>query len=175
MSSGLERAAYSDTTVLIEGARTDLTPNTLTSLGGGSAMDSSAGRRGFGYDPWTSNHTSVLLLTDNGTSAFANTSGVSFLDSNSSTVTTAPGPSLHDYTIFTVAYYMNRYYLWVIFAFGFPGNIVSFITVLRMKPFTSPTGYVAALALVDNACLVFKVGSNSTGETAVFSVNTIKF
>ncbi|RUS80830.1 hypothetical protein EGW08_011411, partial [Elysia chlorotica] len=52
---------------------------------------------------------------------------------------------------------MNRYYLWVYFAFGFPGNIVSFLTILHMKPFSSPTIYVAALALVDNSCLVFKM------------------
>ncbi|GFN94690.1 thyrotropin-releasing hormone receptor [Plakobranchus ocellatus] len=64
---------------------------------------------------------------------------------------------LDAYTLYRVALYINRYYLWVVFAFGFPGNIVSFLTIVHMKPFTSPTIYVAALALVDNSCLLVKV------------------
>lgn len=66
-------------------------------------------------------------------------------------------PALVPYTLFHIAYFLNRYYLWIVFAFGFPGNIVSFVTILRMKPFTSPTRYVATLAFVDNVCLVCKL------------------
>ena len=67
------------------------------------------------------------------------------------------GNPLEAFTVYWIALYINRYYLWVVFAFGFPGNIVSFLTILHMKPFSSPTIYVAALALVDNSCLVFKM------------------
>ncbi|GFR84922.1 thyrotropin-releasing hormone receptor [Elysia marginata] len=75
-------------------------------------------------------------------------------------MTTIEPPSvnpLEPYTLYRIATYINRYYLWVIFAFGFPGNIVSFMTILHMKPFSSPTIYVAALALVDNSCLLIKM------------------
>lgn len=76
-----------------------------------------------------------------------------------SNITTTEMPffvEMKKYTIFVVAHAINRYYLWVIFAFGFPGNIVSFITILRMKPVSSPTVYVAAVAFVDNFCLLVK-------------------
>ncbi|CAG5118532.1 unnamed protein product, partial [Candidula unifasciata] len=76
--------------------------------------------------------------------------------SNTSATTVNPFISLKQYTIFKVAHAINNYYLWVVFAFGFPGNIVSFITILRMKPVSSPTVYVAAVAFVDNMCLLFK-------------------
>ena len=81
-------------------------------------------------------------------------------DSPISDLTTMASPEknpLEAFTVYWIALYINRYYLWVVFAFGFPGNIVSFLTILHMKPFSSPTIYVAALALVDNSCLVFKM------------------
>ncbi|KAK6971122.1 green-sensitive opsin, partial [Biomphalaria glabrata] len=64
---------------------------------------------------------------------------------------------LEQYGVFWAAFYLHKYYLWVIFAFGFPGNIVSFITILRMKPLSSPIIYVAAVAFVDNSCLLCKI------------------
>ncbi|GFS19121.1 thyrotropin-releasing hormone receptor [Elysia marginata] len=79
------------------------------------------------------------------------------LSGNMTTTETPFVNPLEPYTLYRIATYINRYYLWVIFAFGFPGNIVSFMTILHMKPFSSPTVYVAALALVDNSCLLVKM------------------
>lgn len=97
-----------------------------------------------GSDSWDTN--TVSLLLHNATTY-------------SSNLTTVYDPfgKLKQFTIFRVAYFLNQYYLWVVFAFGFPGNIVSFITILRMKPVTSPTMYVAAVAFMDNTCLVCKI------------------
>ncbi|CAG5132230.1 unnamed protein product [Candidula unifasciata] len=79
------------------------------------------------------------------------------LHQGSSNRSTKFDPELEKYVLFHVAYFLNSYYLWIVFAFGFPGNIVSFMTILRMKPFTSPTRYVATLAFVDNVCLLCKI------------------
>nr|KAG5686846.1 hypothetical protein BaRGS_029891 [Batillaria attramentaria] len=64
---------------------------------------------------------------------------------------------LEAYDLFWVAYYINAYYLIVIFVIGFPGNLLSFITILRMKPYSSPSLCVATLAVVDNLCLLVKL------------------
>ncbi|XP_071102808.1 sex peptide receptor-like isoform X2 [Haliotis cracherodii] len=53
--------------------------------------------------------------------------------------------------------YINNYYLWAIFAFGFPGNVASVITIIRMQRITTSTFYVAVLAVVDNCAIVFKL------------------
>ncbi|XP_059166042.1 green-sensitive opsin-3-like [Physella acuta] len=79
------------------------------------------------------------------------------LPTNQTTLNNSLSEEFKTLPLYIAARYINLYYLWVIFAFGFPGNIFSFITILRMKPLTSPTGYVAAVAFVDNACLLFKV------------------
>ncbi|KAK6180456.1 hypothetical protein SNE40_012607 [Patella caerulea] len=52
---------------------------------------------------------------------------------------------------------IEKYYIWVIFMIGFPGNIASLVTIIRMKPVTSLTCYVALLAVVDNLTLVVKL------------------
>ncbi|CAL1533919.1 unnamed protein product [Lymnaea stagnalis] len=87
----------------------------------------------------------------------ATVANVTAVWTNSTVSRYGPYGPLEEFGFFWAAWYMNKYYLWVIFAFGFPGNIVSFITILRMKPFTSPTVYVAAVAFVDNTCLLCKV------------------
>ncbi|XP_076455670.1 rhodopsin-like [Babylonia areolata] len=58
---------------------------------------------------------------------------------------------------FWVAYYINKYYLTVISAVGFPGNFLSLITILKMKPRSHPSIYVAVLAVTDNLCLAAKM------------------
>ncbi|XP_050418795.1 probable G-protein coupled receptor B0563.6 [Patella vulgata] len=52
---------------------------------------------------------------------------------------------------------IQKYYIWVIFFVGFPGNLASLATIIRMKPVTSLTCYVALLAIVDNTTLVIKL------------------
>ncbi|XP_050407375.1 FMRFamide receptor-like [Patella vulgata] len=76
--------------------------------------------------------------------------------------TTTPSPygkygPVEQFKIFWAAYYINLYYLWVIFAIGFPGNLASFITILRMPPLTSSTAYVAVLAAVDTLAIIDKL------------------
>ncbi|ESP02781.1 hypothetical protein LOTGIDRAFT_156726 [Lottia gigantea] len=66
------------------------------------------------------------------------------------------GP-LEEFKIFWAAVYINLYYLWVIFAIGFPGNMASIITILRMPPLTSSTAYVAVLAAVDTLAIIDKL------------------
>ncbi|XP_046552125.1 FMRFamide receptor-like isoform X1 [Haliotis rubra] len=61
------------------------------------------------------------------------------------------------HTMLKVAIYINNYYLWVIFAVGFPGNIASVITIFRMQRVTTSTFYVAVLAVTDCCAIVFKL------------------
>ncbi|XP_046367889.2 thyrotropin-releasing hormone receptor-like [Haliotis rufescens] len=53
--------------------------------------------------------------------------------------------------------YLNNYYLWVIFAIGFPGNCASVVTIIRMQKLTTSTFYVAFLAVADNLAIVQKL------------------
>lgn len=52
---------------------------------------------------------------------------------------------------------INKYYLWVIFCIGFPGNIASVITVLSMSKLSTATLYVAILAIADASALFLKL------------------
>ncbi|KAI8767853.1 rhodopsin [Biomphalaria glabrata] len=63
--------------------------------------------------------------------------------------------SLTELRVITIAIKDN--YLWVIMALGFPGNLLTFFTILSIRPRLRFTVYVAALAVVDNVCLVTKV------------------
>uniref|UniRef100_A0A2C9KP47 G-protein coupled receptors family 1 profile domain-containing protein n=1 Tax=Biomphalaria glabrata TaxID=6526 RepID=A0A2C9KP47_BIOGL len=63
--------------------------------------------------------------------------------------------SLTELRVVTIAIKDN--YLWVIMALGFPGNLLTFFTILSIRPRLRFTVYVAALAVVDNMCLVTKV------------------
>ncbi|RUS79578.1 hypothetical protein EGW08_012672 [Elysia chlorotica] len=52
---------------------------------------------------------------------------------------------------------INKYYLWVVFAFGFPGNLATMITISRMRHFGSFVMYVALLAISDNLAIIVKI------------------
>ncbi|XP_046332625.2 probable G-protein coupled receptor 139 [Haliotis cracherodii] len=57
----------------------------------------------------------------------------------------------------TVSYYIDQRYLWFIFAFGFPGNIATIFTILRVGHVGTPSFYVLLLAVVDNLAIVVKL------------------
>ncbi|XP_046346290.2 probable G-protein coupled receptor 139 [Haliotis rufescens] len=59
------------------------------------------------------------------------------------------------YTL-TVIGNVERYYMWFILVLGFPGNLASIVTILRMSRLKSATFYVAVLATVDNVALILK-------------------
>ncbi|ESO98136.1 hypothetical protein LOTGIDRAFT_174312 [Lottia gigantea] len=76
--------------------------------------------------------------------------------------------SLSEYeTVSQLASKIQRYYLWVIFAVGVPGNIATLITVLKMKPLTSLTAYVAVLSVVDLLAIFVKL------SLLAFQVNSV--
>ena len=41
------------------------------------------------------------------------------------------------YSLVKVTYYIGSYFIWVVFAFGFPGNIASIFTILTMPTVSS--------------------------------------
>ncbi|XP_071108763.1 probable G-protein coupled receptor 139 [Haliotis cracherodii] len=51
---------------------------------------------------------------------------------------------------------MERYYILFILVLGFPGNLASIVTILKMSRLKSSTFYVAALSIVDNVALILK-------------------
>ncbi len=70
---------------------------------------------------------------------------------------TTPVTSSEDYThTLTVIGNVERYYMWFILVLGFPGNLASIVTILRMTRLKSATFYVALLATVDNTALILK-------------------
>ncbi|KAL8559280.1 hypothetical protein ACOMHN_059971 [Nucella lapillus] len=92
----------------------------------------------------------------------SSTSNMTSEEASMASTTEAPSQwgkygAVEQYTQFWVALYMNRYCLTVISAVGLPGNFLSLVTILRMKPYSQPSLYVALLALTDNLCLVCKL------------------
>ncbi|XP_071108640.1 neurotensin receptor type 1-like [Haliotis cracherodii] len=63
-----------------------------------------------------------------------------------------------------VSDYIKQFYIWVVFAFGFPGNIISAIVVTRMcqQRLTTSLFYVGLLAVVDNVAIVLKLVENQS-------------
>ena len=61
------------------------------------------------------------------------------------------------YRLYDVAVGMNAYYLWLVFALGFPGNLLSLLTIVRMPSVSSSKMHVALLAIVDNLAIVAKL------------------
>ncbi|GFR71998.1 thyrotropin-releasing hormone receptor [Elysia marginata] len=59
--------------------------------------------------------------------------------------------------IIDVAFFLGKYYLWVVFAVGFPGNLSTIITIIRMRSLGSFTLYVVILAVVDNLAIGVKL------------------
>ncbi|XP_067650358.1 probable G-protein coupled receptor 139 [Haliotis asinina] len=51
---------------------------------------------------------------------------------------------------------MERYYILVILILGFPGNLASIVTIIKMSRLKSSTVYIAALSVVDNVALILK-------------------
>ncbi|XP_041351152.1 allatostatin-A receptor-like [Gigantopelta aegis] len=64
---------------------------------------------------------------------------------------------LEQYTELWVARYLNLYYLWVLFLFGFTGNIATFITVIKIRPHRSYTICIAVLAIINNCAIISKL------------------
>ncbi|XP_046551539.1 rhodopsin-like [Haliotis rubra] len=56
-----------------------------------------------------------------------------------------------------LAFHIETYYLWAIFALGFPGNCFTIITIIKMSPQRSLAVYIALLAIVDNLAIVNKL------------------
>ncbi|XP_041366743.1 uncharacterized protein LOC121381490 [Gigantopelta aegis] len=52
---------------------------------------------------------------------------------------------------------INNTYLWVIFALGFPGNLVCLTTLVKMKSTSAPMLYMGLLAIVDNLSICQKL------------------
>ncbi|XP_005090366.1 FMRFamide receptor [Aplysia californica] len=52
---------------------------------------------------------------------------------------------------------INKYYMWVIFAFGFPANVATIVTICHMRHLGSFVMYVALLAVMDNLAIVIKI------------------
>ena len=80
---------------------------------------------------------------------------------NTTTTTTTPdNGNLHDLetlTQYIAAYYINRYYLYIITAVGLPGNLAAIVTLCSMKPITSSSVYMVVLAVVDALNIVVKI------------------
>jgi hypothetical protein len=52
---------------------------------------------------------------------------------------------------------LKDWYQWIVFAFGFPGNVLSLVIILGLRCFGSPALYVATMAVVDNMAIVVKI------------------
>lgn len=66
------------------------------------------------------------------------------------------GRSFEDFEEFKVALIINKYYLYIICGIGIPGNIAALVTVWKMKPLSSSSIFMIALASMDTLTLVIK-------------------
>ncbi|GFN74793.1 thyrotropin-releasing hormone receptor [Plakobranchus ocellatus] len=62
-----------------------------------------------------------------------------------------------NYVLVKVTYYMASYFIWVVFAFGLPGNIASIFTIMTMPTISSSKAHVAILAVADTLAIISKV------------------
>ena len=99
--------------------------------------------------------TEAYTHTDSMTEAFGNTTDDS-VNEDTTTLATYDG-GMQQYTLYDVTIGINKYYLWAIFAIGFPGNLLSLLTILRMPTVSSSKMHVAMLAIIDNCAIVSKV------------------
>ncbi|XP_071108619.1 rhodopsin-like [Haliotis cracherodii] len=69
---------------------------------------------------------------------------------------------------------VRRFYIWFVFAFGFPGNTISAIVVTRMcrQRLTTSLFYVGLLAVVDNVAIVLKLVENQSQNRRFTMDNT---
>ncbi|XP_041366884.1 galanin receptor type 1-like [Gigantopelta aegis] len=56
-----------------------------------------------------------------------------------------------------MAYNINMNYLWFVFALGFPGNLATIVTTIKMAAVGPPSLYVLMLAIVDNLAITVKL------------------
>ncbi|KAL8573189.1 hypothetical protein ACOMHN_036174 [Nucella lapillus] len=99
------------------------------------------------------NKTGLLLELFNDNN---NNSNNDTLNTTTSTTTTPP-LGIQQYVLYDVTTSINKYYLWVVFAVGFPGNLLSLLTIMRMPTVSSSKMHVAMLAIIDNCAIVSKV------------------
>lgn len=66
------------------------------------------------------------------------------------------GRSYEDFDEYKVALFINTYYLYIICGIGLPGNIAALVTVWKMKPLSSSSIFMIALASMDTMTLVIK-------------------
>lgn len=105
----------------------------------------------------TLNISSLQCVT---TSLPGNTSDNMTLMDNTTTSCTDSGTgstsSLEDFVEYRVALFINRYCLYLIVGLGIPGNFAALLTVSKMKPFTSSSLFMIALATADSINLIIK-------------------
>ncbi|XP_046332633.2 sex peptide receptor-related protein 2-like [Haliotis rufescens] len=67
--------------------------------------------------------------------------------------------------------FLNRYYIWVIFAFGCPGNVMSICVIAGMSRRRLTTSFfsVAVLAVVDNLTIIMKMVENQSRSHKMLS------
>ncbi|XP_076439904.1 kappa-type opioid receptor-like [Babylonia areolata] len=70
--------------------------------------------------------------------------------------TSSPHLGLERFLLYDVTININKYFLWVILVVGFPGNLLSLLTILRMPTVSSSKMHVAILAIIDNCAIVNK-------------------
>ncbi|XP_070211005.1 probable G-protein coupled receptor AH9.1 [Littorina saxatilis] len=59
--------------------------------------------------------------------------------------------------LFAAALVINKYYLWVLFALGFPGNCAAMVTIFRMRSIGTFPVFVVLLAVMDSLALLVKL------------------
>lgn len=102
-------------------------------------------------------------MTTDASTSYPNSSGNMtdlFNGTTANDTTLAPAhnqPGMEQFLLYKVTVGINEYYLWVIFALGFPGNVLSLLTILRMPTVSSSKMHVAMLAIVDNFAIVSKL------------------
>ncbi|RUS83509.1 hypothetical protein EGW08_008688, partial [Elysia chlorotica] len=74
------------------------------------------------------------------------------------------------YGLVKVTHFIGSYFIWIVFAFGFPGNIASILTITTMPTISSSKAHVAILAVTDTLAIVSRVTYNEvSGHRAPLS------
>ncbi|XP_064597759.1 probable G-protein coupled receptor 139 [Liolophura sinensis] len=104
-----------------------------------------------------------VTVTDNMTEMENITLAMENTTMNTTTETTLPQGEVIDGNIirylplYMAAYWLDTTYLWTLTIVGLIGNSLSMVTILRMRPQTSSSLYVAFLAVMDSCSLVIKL------------------
>ena len=59
--------------------------------------------------------------------------------------------------IFEAVMLINKYYLWPLFALGFPGNCAAIVTIFRMRSIGTFPVFVVMLAVMDSLAIFVKL------------------